>query len=107
VKQSLSDIFIAVVDLIEAEGRLLRRGVVITAVALGVVVASFVVMIGGIAYLFGGVYETLEIWMHSGLAKLITGVLAIAVPGAVIWLTVRNLAEPSGAPEKPKQISGP
>ena len=90
MKTTISDLVIAFLDLLEAEGRQLRRSALDLGLSLGVVVLAMVV--GGVAvgFFLWGVYQLLLTWfappVTAFLMSLLALVLALVLLGIARWL---------------------
>jgi hypothetical protein len=82
--ETLAQIGVATIELVEAEGRALRRQVVRLAAAAGVGFLLLFIALGGLAFLFFGIYFLLAGVMPPGVAALLVGfgALALAAAGA-------------------------
>ncbi len=90
MKTTISDLVIAFLDLLEAEGRQLRQSAMDLGLSLGVVVLAMVV--GGVAvgFFLWGVYQLLLTWftppVTAFLMSLLALVLALVLLGIARWL---------------------
>ncbi len=90
MKTTVSDLVIALFDLLEAEGRLLRQSAMNLGVGLGFVVLALIV--GGVAvgFFLWGVYQLLLAWFSPAvtafLMSLLALVLALIILGIARWL---------------------
>ncbi len=90
MKTTISDLVIAFLDLLEAEGRQLRQSAMDLGLSLGVVVLAMVV--GGVAvgFFLWGVYQMLLTWftppVTAFLMSLLALVLALVLLGIARWL---------------------
>lgn len=85
----LADFIIALVELLEAEGRALRRGVVRLAQALALGVGALVMAAGGAALLLWAFYQwmTAEVGYPANAAA--TGVVTLIAAGGMAWIASR------------------
>lgn len=83
--KAISELFIAAVELLEAEGRYLRQ----QATRLGVAFTLFLVagLLGavGVLMLAGALFSWLQKTLSLEAALIIVGVLILAGAGALIW----------------------
>ena len=90
MKTTISDLVIAFLDLLEAEGRQLRQSALDLGLSLGVVVLAMVV--GGVAvgFFLWGVYQVLLTWFSPPVTaffmSLLALVLALMLLGVARWL---------------------
>jgi len=90
MKTTISDLVIAFLDLLEAEGRQLRQSALDLGLSLGVVVLAMVV--GGVAvgFFLWGVYQVLLTWFTPPVTaffmSLLALVLALMLLGVARWL---------------------
>ena len=91
MKTTISDLVIAFFDLLEAEGRVLRRQAVRVGIGLRCVgLALFIATVGVVFLLWGG-YQLLLLWLSPALAALAMALaallLAVAALASARWLT--------------------
>ena len=85
----MADLVIALVELIEAEGRALRRALLNAGLGLGLVGAATVIGLAGFGLCLWSVYLYLLTLLAPPLATLATGVLTLCLSGGLLWLASR------------------
>jgi len=83
-------LIIALLDLLEAEGRALRRSMVGTALLLAGVGVVFVLLLIGAVMLLWAAYQALDAWVGPICASLIGAGAAFLTAGVLAWLIVRK-----------------
>jgi hypothetical protein len=86
---SLVDILIALLDLLEAEGRALRRATTRLWWGLAFIVLAEALAAVGIGLCLWAVYQYVVFPLGPATAALLTGLLALLVAGGVVWLVQR------------------
>ncbi len=78
-----------IADLVEAEGRALRKSSVAVALAAALALAAGIVGVGGIGLVAWGLFEALR--SATGLigAAFICGVFLLMCAGGLIWMVIR------------------
>lgn len=91
MKTTISDLVIAFFDLVEAEGRVLRRQTVRVGIGLGCVGLALFIALIGVAFLLWGGYQLLLLWLSPATAALVmalaAGLLAAVFLVSARWLT--------------------
>ena len=87
---ALSELLFAFIDLIKAELRESRAGVVKLAVALGVVWVGMFLMIAALGLVLGALYVALASVLPTSSAILLTALAAALLGGLLIWIGVRS-----------------
>ena len=82
--KAISDLLIAAIDLVEAEAKSLRRGLLKATVAMGLAVAAAIVILGAVVLLLYGLYLALLPGAGPTGAAMITGVIGLALAGGLI-----------------------
>ena len=82
---------IALTDLLEAEGRALKRSTVRTGVALAFVAVTAVLLVVGLGLCFWAGYQYLALALGPIKASLICGLVVLALAGGLAWQTRRLL----------------
>jgi hypothetical protein len=77
------------VDLLEAEGRLLRRTVMRAGVGLAMVAVAALLVFGGLAFCLWAVYQGLVAQLGPVNAALVVGVLMLLLAGLMAWIAIR------------------
>jgi protein-S-isoprenylcysteine O-methyltransferase Ste14 len=87
---ALADLTIALVELAEAEGRALRRGVVRAGASVGLIALAFAFALGGLALCLWSAYLYLATLLSPPQAALVTGLLTLVVAGGLLWTALRT-----------------
>ncbi|HKI56650.1 MAG TPA: hypothetical protein VKB31_05810 [Trueperaceae bacterium] len=85
MRAAIADVFIAALELLEAEGRSARRGLVRTAASLALMAAGVVLLVGAVALLAWAMVTSLYPVMAAPLARLLAGIAVLAVGGGLAW----------------------
>jgi len=85
----LADIVIALADLVEAEGRALRRSVVRTSLGIAFLRAATLMLVLGLGLCLWGIYQWLSSAMGPAGAASFIGALALLFSGGLVWLAMR------------------
>lgn len=85
----MSDFIIALADLFEAEGRVLRRATVRTVAATGLISGALILALGGVLLCLWAGYRYLETLVSPMLAALLLGLSLLVVAGVLAWLAKR------------------
>jgi hypothetical protein len=86
---ALADLSIALVELLEAEGRALERGLVRVTASSGLAISAAVLGLAGLGLCLWGVYLYLATVLAAPLAALATGLLTLTVSGGLLWTALR------------------
>lgn len=86
----MTNLLIALVELIEAEGRSLRKETIEVGFRLGALFFAGVLFAAGVAMFGWAVYQYLLTIMSASLAALLMGSVAILLGGGVIWQIRRS-----------------
>lgn len=78
-----------VADLVEAEGRALRRSSVAVALAAALALAAGLVGVGGVGLVAWGLFEALRSATGVIVAAFICGVFLLMCAGGLIWTVIR------------------
>ena len=84
--QRFSDVVIALVDLLEAEGRNAKRHAWKFAVAVGIYAVGIVVLMGAVGFLVAGLYLGLTTVLHPAWVATICGGALLLVGVIAVWL---------------------
>ena len=76
-------------DLLEAEGRLLRRTVMRTGVGLAMVVVAAMLVFVGLGFCLWAAYQGLVVQLGPVNAALIVGILMLCLAGLMAWIAIR------------------
>lgn len=82
--KAISDLVIAAIDLVEAEARSLRRGLLKAIAAMGLALAASILVLGAVVLLLYGLYLALLPGAGPTGAALITGVIGLVLAGGLI-----------------------
>ena len=85
----MTEYIIALADLLEAEGRLLRRTVMHTGAGLTVLAVGALLLFGGLGCCLWAAYQALALKLGTVIAALLIGVLMLLVAGLIIWTVIR------------------
>jgi hypothetical protein len=88
--EALANMFIATVDLIEAEGRTLHRQVVHLGLSAAMSLIGLLAALLGIGFVFYGIYLLLAQVMPLPAAAITFGAVVLALSGVSLW-TARNI----------------
>lgn len=84
--RGLSDYLIALLELLEAEGRSAKRNAFKLATAIAVFALGIFLMAGAAAFLVAGVYLGLVTVLHPAWVALICGGTLLVLGGIVLWI---------------------
>ncbi len=88
---TLADLVIAFFDLVEAEGRELRRQVGRAGIALGLIAVAALLLLAALVTAGWAVYAWLQPLLGAPLAALGVSALLLAFAGLALWLAARRL----------------
>jgi hypothetical protein len=80
---------VRIADLLEAEGRSARQAIERLGMSLSLIVVASVLVLAGCVLLLGGALIGLEREIGPAGAAAITGVITLAVAGALFWWSTR------------------
>lgn len=83
--EAIADVFIAALELLEAEGRSARRAVVRAAGSVALIGAALVLLIGAVALLAWALVTALYPVVPPPLARLSVGIAVLIVAGGLAW----------------------
>jgi len=83
---SVTELIVRVVDLCEAEGRLLRVMAVRLALGVVTILVAAIVLTGGMALLLAAIYIAIQGQAGAAVASAVTGALALFIGGTLAWL---------------------
>lgn len=83
------ELLIATANLMEAEGRTLRRVVLLTGVQLLVLAGALVLALAGLGLFLWAAYLGLAIALGPAAAAVLLGALVFILAGLLTWLTLR------------------
>jgi hypothetical protein len=84
--KNLADLAIALADLLEAEGRLLRLNVVRLKYSFGLGVLSLLLLLIGLGLLLFALYQSLLAPLGPAFSALITGLACVACAVLLQWI---------------------
>jgi len=87
---TLADLTIALVELAEAEGRALRRGVVRAGASVGLIALACSFALGGLGLCLWSAHLYLATLLSPPQAALVTGLLTLVVAGGLLWTALRT-----------------
>ena len=88
---SLAEYAIAIADLVEAEGRALRRSLALLGWAFALIAVVTVFVLFGIGLWIWAVYLFADTLLPSWLAAAVAGAIVLGIAGVLVWLTARNV----------------
>jgi hypothetical protein len=80
---------LAIIDLFEAEGRRLRRGVLRVQIGIILLCVTATLFLGGAGLLVWALLQALSTQMSPPLASLLSGFTALGGGGCILWLALR------------------
>jgi hypothetical protein len=83
--RGLAELIIALLELLEAEARTLRSGVLRLGLSLALLGTAGTLMLVGVGLILRALYLYLEIVLTPPTAALITGVVTLLVSGGLLW----------------------
>ncbi|RLA04250.1 MAG: hypothetical protein DRQ54_09760 [Gammaproteobacteria bacterium] len=86
---TLAELAIALLELLEAEGRAFRQSLIRTGMGLGLVVIAVILSIGGFGLSLWSGYLYLSTMLEPPLAALTTGGLAFALAAILLFIALR------------------
>ncbi len=90
--EALADMMVATADLVEAEGRALRRGMLHVAIAVLLVVVAAMLALLGFGFLLYGLFWLLATKMSVPAAAAVFGAVSLILAGAFSWIARRMIA---------------
>lgn len=88
--ESIANMLVATVNLVEAEGRTLRRQLVRLGIATAMILCAAALAIIGVGFLLYGLQRVLAEAVSAPVAAAVFGGVALALAGGLLW-TVRKL----------------
>ena len=85
----MTEYIIALTDLFEAEGRLLRRNVVRAGAGLAALLVAALLGFVGLAFCLWAAYQGLVIQLGALEAALAVGVVMLLLAGLMTWIAIR------------------
>lgn len=80
---------IAVADLLEAEGRALRRGTLRTGAGLACLWAAALLLVAGLGLCLWALYQWLSLVVGSIVGALLIGGILLILSGGLVWTVMR------------------
>lgn len=84
--EALANLFIATADLVEAEGRSLRRQMVRLATAAAMILVAALLALFGFGFLLYGLFWLLAEQMSGPAAAACFGLVAVGLSGGIAWI---------------------
>jgi hypothetical protein len=88
--QTLTELIVRVADLAEAEGRTLRAATVRLALGLGILIVAVGVVTAGVVLLLGAIYIVTAARFGPAAGAAVTGGIALALGGLLAWIGHRT-----------------
>ncbi|MEW5756785.1 MAG: phage holin family protein [Pseudomonadota bacterium] len=85
----MTEYIIALMDLLEAEGRELRRTVMRTGIGLVCLAVAGLVAVIGLCFCLWAVYQALAAMVGPATAAMIVGLLMLSLAGLIAWIAMR------------------
>jgi uncharacterized membrane protein YcjF (UPF0283 family) len=86
MKTTLSDLVIALLDLLEAEGRALRSAVLRVGLGLGLLMVAIGMVLVSLAFLLWSAYQFVALWYGPTVAALVMSMLALLIALLILYL---------------------
>jgi len=85
--QGLTQLILALLELLEAEGRALRYGAIRLATVIVVMIVAGLLALGGVAFLVWAMFLGFRFGaeIHVAWAAFFTGLITLLVSGAIVW----------------------
>jgi len=83
------ELVIALADLLEAEGRSLRRAAARLGGSMVLFAVAGLLAVAGLCLCLWGIYQYLAVSLGAVSAALLTGIASLAVAGGVLWIGQR------------------
>ena len=83
--RGLTELIIALLELLEAEARALRAGSFRLGLSLALLGTAGILMLVGVGLILRALYLYLAIFLSPPTATLITGVVTLLVSGGLVW----------------------
>jgi hypothetical protein len=84
--ESIANMMIATVDLVEAEGRSLHKAMVRLLTAMGLMIIGLLLALVGIGFLLYGLFSLIATQMSPPAAAVVFGTAAVCIAGGVVWM---------------------
>ena len=83
------ELVIATANLMEAEGRALRRAVLHTGLQLFGLAGAVVLALAGVCFFLWAAYLDLSVALGPSMAAVVLGAIVIILAGLLTWLSIR------------------
>lgn len=83
--QRLAETIISLLDLAEAEGRLIQQKIIHTLVIMLVYVGAALLILAAIGFLLAAIYHALALYLKTVWVFLIMGSICLLLSGIAIW----------------------
>lgn len=84
--EALANMMIATVNLVEAEGRALRRQAVRFVWTVALIIGAAVIGMIGVGFVLAGLYWLLTEQLTAPQAAILFGIIALVLAGAIAWI---------------------
>lgn len=88
--QRLAETIISLLDLAEAEGRLIQQKIIHTLVIMLVYVGAALLILAAIGFILAAIYHALALYLKTVWVFLIMGFICLLISGIAIWCTRRT-----------------
>ncbi|GJL73794.1 MAG: hypothetical protein NMNS01_29930 [Nitrosomonas sp.] len=83
--QRLAETIISLLDLAEAEGRLIQQKIIHTLVIMLVYVGAALLILAAIGFILAAIYHALALYLKTVWVFLIMGFICLLISGIAIW----------------------
>lgn len=87
----LAEYVIALADLVEAEGRAMRRGLALVGWAFAFIAVAAVLLMLGLALWIWSLYLLLALLFPAWLSAALVGAIVLGFAGVIAWLVARSV----------------
>ncbi len=87
----LAEYAVALADLVEAEGRALRRGLALLGWAFMLIAVAGALLLCGLALWIWALYLFIVLWLPPVLAAALTGGFVLLAAGVIAWMVMRTV----------------
>lgn len=87
--KALTETFISFIDLIEAEGRLLKQKILQVVSSIGLMMVALLFVILAFGFLLASIYQFLLLYWPLPLVLFAMSLICLAITGGLIWITQR------------------
>jgi hypothetical protein len=88
--QRLAETIISLLDLAEAEGRLIQQKIIHTLVIMLVYVGAALLILAAIGFILAAIYHALALYLKTVWVFLIMGFICLLISGIAIWYIRRT-----------------